>query len=69
MPTRCPLTPIQQVADVIRPSLPEWISLIASWKIVIDRCWVPSWTIRPYRRAASTMARPSATVGDAGFST
>ena len=41
-----------------------------AWRTArLDRFWNPTATMRPYRRAASTMRRPSRTLWQQGFST
>ncbi len=59
----------QQRTDVTAPIFPLRRRSTACLKCAADRCCVPTWTMRLYLRAASTIARPSAMVTDVGFST
>ena len=56
-------------ATVTLPIAPDWTTSASCAYIRDDRRCVPTWTIRSYFRAASTIARPSAIVADNGFST
>ena len=54
---------------MIAPRGPSFTQAMASASPVLERHWVPVWTMRSYLRAAWTSRRPSQTLWETGFST